>query len=105
MPSDAAFKALATKIKISPAALLSQGKLLKNVLYYHMLPKPMRTGAMAAGSRLPTLLAGQSLTVAAAGMKPKLQGVGSSAQVYLPNIKCGAGLAHAINYPLLPLKI
>ena len=73
-----------------------------------MLPKPLSTSMMAAGSTLATLVPGfppKTLKVTLGGAKPTLQGVGSSAQVYQPNIKCGKSWAHGIAYPLLPLKL
>ena len=71
--------------------------------------KPLTTGAMMpAGTTLPTLVGGfppKVLKVTVGGAKPTLQGVGSSATVYQPNIKCGKSWAHGIDYPLLPLKL
>ena len=105
VPTNAAFQAAAksTGVNINsfPAATIKQ------VIYYHVVKGAYTTNMMTNGQRLPTLLNGQSLTVAKSGANVVIKGVGSSASVIpaLANIVCGKGIAQGVNNVLLPIAL
>jgi uncharacterized surface protein with fasciclin (FAS1) repeats len=98
--------------------------LMKQVMYYHFVTgsngakKTFHTSQFAANMKLDTMYNSTitkkpyQLTVASVNPVsgtsiPKIQikSVGTSAYIYKPNVKCGAGVAHGIDNVLVPLPL
>ena len=129
VPSDAAFQSLAAKLGLpftdaSAAASLSgaQKALMKNVIYYHMVSgsgaakATYHTSQLKAGMALDSLylspltkqsyqLSIASVTGGPAAPQIQIKSIGTSAYIYKPNIKCGAGVAHGIDNVLVPMNM
>lgn len=93
-------------------------------MYYHFITGPagskavMHTSALAPGMKLDTMYTSSitkrpfQLTVLSAtnltsSVNPKVQikSVGTTANVFRPNIKCGAGVAHMIDGLMVPVPM
>ncbi|GBF97278.1 hypothetical protein Rsub_09969 [Raphidocelis subcapitata] len=117
VPSDAAFASLAAKLKVSPSSMNANSALMKQVMYYHFVTGS--NGAKAVyhstmltnGMKLDTMFASPltkkpyQLTVAVNGTRIQVKSVGTTATVYRPNVKCGAGVAHGIDTVLVPMPL
>jgi uncharacterized surface protein with fasciclin (FAS1) repeats len=124
LPPKKAFTALAAKLKVSATAMSKNTLLMKQVMYYHFVTgsagakATYHTSQLKAGMKLDTMynstitrqpyqLTVASVTPVAGSSVPKIQikSVGTSAYIYKPNIKCGAGVAHGIDNVLVPLPL
>ncbi|GBF89548.1 hypothetical protein Rsub_02266 [Raphidocelis subcapitata] len=94
-PDNNAFAKAAASSPVSIDQLMGSKGLLQQIVYYGIVQ-----GAVSAplpAQQFDTLLSGKQLT--GAGMQ--VQGIGSSATITEPNVKCGAGLAHIVDNVLL----
>ncbi|KAI8462909.1 MAG: hypothetical protein J3K34DRAFT_163367 [Monoraphidium minutum] len=122
VPSDDAFKSLATKLKLSTSTMTSSmnknAGLMRQIMFYHFVTGSagtkgaFPTWALKPGMKLDTMYtsattkAPYQLSVSAVtGSKVLIKSVGTSAYTFLPNIKCGAGVAHGIDNMLLPMSL
>lgn len=124
VPSDTAFKTLASKLGLPTTTMSSNVAVMKQVLYYHFVTGPaggpfavMHTGKLVAGQKLDTMFLAPAtrkpfqltVTVAAnattAAPRVQVKSVGTTANVFRPNIKCGAGVAHGIDAVLVPAPL
>ena len=95
-PSDSAFAKLP---KDEKEALLSDRKQLKNILKYHVVKGKLSSEDLAGKRSVPTLQ-GEFLMIDSKGDGSTL--VVDGALVTKPDIKCGNGVIHEIDYILVP---
>ncbi|KIZ01870.1 hypothetical protein MNEG_6087 [Monoraphidium neglectum] len=92
--------------------------LMKQVMYYHFVTGSngakavYPTWSLKAGTTLDTMYMSsttkkhyQLFVGSAVGTKVLIKSAGTSAYTYMPNIKCGAGVAHGIDNLLLPMAL
>ncbi|KAI8462910.1 MAG: hypothetical protein J3K34DRAFT_163369 [Monoraphidium minutum] len=122
VPSDTAFTSLATKLKLSTDTMTSSmnknAGLMRQIMFYHFVTGSagtkgaFPTWALKPGMKLDTMYTSaitnapcQLSVSAVTGSKVLIKSVGTSAYTFLPNIKCGAGVAHGIDNMLLPMSL
>ena len=130
VPSDAAFRAMAARLKVPLAAASAAGLqlsaaqkgVMRSVMYYHMVSgsgaakATYHTSQLKAGMALDSLylspltkqsyqLSIASVTGGPAAPQIQIKSIGTSAYIYKPNIKCGAGVAHGIDNVLVPMNM
>lgn len=93
-------------------------------MYYHFVTGPagakkvLHTSDITAGMKLDTMytssitkrpfqltVASASNTASAARAQVQIKSVGTTANVFRPNIKCGAGVAHMIDNLMVPVPM
>lgn len=97
--------------------------IMKQVLYYHFVTGPsgvkavMHTSKMVPGMKLDTMYLSPlsrkpfqlTVTLAANTTAPnpvvQVKSIGTTANVFRPNIRCGAGVAHGIDNVLVPAPL
>eukprot|EP00877_Chromochloris_zofingiensis_P000316 jgi/Chrzof1/10285/Cz04g35190.t1 len=105
-PTNEAFAKLLKALNVTAAELLGKTDLVcKNVLPYHVVPNVVaKSSGLTNNQKVPTLLAGSSLTVMIKGKMVSIMGVGSTAMVTKADVMAGNAVVHVIDTVLLPTK-
>eukprot|EP01024_Parvocaulis_polyphysoides_P074988 TRINITY_DN967_c0_g1_i1.p3 TRINITY_DN967_c0_g1~~TRINITY_DN967_c0_g1_i1.p3 ORF type:complete len:173 (-),score=43.83 TRINITY_DN967_c0_g1_i1:367-885(-) len=106
VPTNEAFIAALEYLGVSFDDLAADTDTLTDVLLYHVVPgvKAMSDDLMD-GMELETLADGETLTVNMTSGAVQIVGVGSTAQVIIPDITAGEGVVHVIDAVLLPFDV
>ena len=98
-PTDEAFAALLTKLKVTKEELLANKDLLKTVLPYHVVPMVVKAADIPYGQEIKTVN-GQSFTISDANVITDASG--DTANIVKPDIMATNGVIHVIDTVLLP---
>eukprot|EP01023_Acetabularia_acetabulum_P039818 TRINITY_DN383_c0_g3_i2.p1 TRINITY_DN383_c0_g3~~TRINITY_DN383_c0_g3_i2.p1 ORF type:complete len:364 (+),score=40.06 TRINITY_DN383_c0_g3_i2:4628-5719(+) len=99
-PTNAAFQALLDLLEISFEELANDTETLVGVLQYHVVTLPAMSTDLIDGMMLPTLGTAEIAVDLSDGVS--LVGIGSTADVIIPDITAGLSIIHVIDQVLLP---
>jgi uncharacterized surface protein with fasciclin (FAS1) repeats len=101
-PTDAAFAALLTELKVTKAELLANKTLLKKVLTYHVLSGKVESTQITNG-QVANTVQGQALTLAVTNGAVSIRdGRARTANVTTANVLATNGVVHIIDKVILP---
>lgn len=105
-PTNAAFESTLEELGVSKETLLGNETLLLGLLSYHVVPDvAAKAEDLTDGQELTTLL-GPSvpLTVELEGSTVVIEGVGSKAEVVVPDVEACSAVVHVIDNVLIPVS-